>query len=73
MINHARPAVARSVTYLVPVYAVIVAAAFLGEAVHWYEPVGAALILLGAAVCHERLRRQARVPAAVPAGVSATR
>jgi drug/metabolite transporter (DMT)-like permease len=73
VINHAPPAVASSVTYLVPVYAVIVGAAFLGEAVHWYEPVGAALILLGAAMCHERLRRRARLPAAVPAPASAGR
>jgi drug/metabolite transporter (DMT)-like permease len=72
VINHAPPAVASSVTYLVPIYAVIVGAAFLGEAVHWYEPVGAALILLGAAICHERLRRRGRAPA-VPAGVSAGR
>ena len=70
VINHAPPAVASSVTYLVPVYAVIVGAAFLGEAVHWYEPVGAALILLGAAVCHGRLRRRrVPVPAPVPADV----
>lgn len=71
VINQAPPAVASSVTYLVPVYAVIVGAAFLGEAVHWYEPVGAALILIGAAICHDRLRRRARTPAAVPAGASA--
>ena len=69
VINHAPPAVASSVTYLVPIYAVIVGAAFLGEAVHWYEPVGAALILLGAAVCHGRLRRRPPVPAPVPADV----
>jgi drug/metabolite transporter (DMT)-like permease len=64
VIKNAPPAVASSVTYLVPIYAVIVGAAFLGEAVHWYEPVGAALILLGAAICHDRIRRRAR--AAVP-------
>lgn len=71
VINQAPPAVASSVTYLVPVYAVIVGAAFLGEAVHWYEPVGAALILIGAAICHDRLRRRAHTPAAAPAGASA--
>lgn len=73
VINQAPPAVASSVTYLVPVYAVIVGAAFLGEAVHWYEPVGAALILIGAAICHDRLRRRAHTPAAAPAGASACR
>ena len=73
VINNAPPAVASSVTYVVPVFAVVVGAVFLGEAVHWYEPVGTALVLLGAAVCHDRLRRRRRVavvPAvpAVPAG-----
>lgn len=62
VIGNAPPAVASTVTYIVPIYAVIVGAAFLGEAVHWYEPVGAALILLGAAGSHGRLRR--RTPAA---------
>lgn len=66
VINHAPPAMASSVTYIVPIYAVAVGAAFLGEAVHWYEPVGAALILLGAATSHglvrRRLRRAARPP-----------
>ena len=67
VINNAPPPIASTVTYLVPVYAVVVGAAFLGEAVHWYEPVGAALILLGAAVCHERLRRRGRAPMPTPA------
>ena len=62
VINNAPPPIASTVTYLVPVYAVAVGAVFLGEAVRWYEPVGAALILLGAAVCHERFRWRGRVP-----------
>ena len=66
VIRNAPPAVASTVTYIVPIYAVIVGAAFLGEAVHWYEPVGAALILLGAAGSHGRLRRPRR-PVRVPA------
>lgn len=57
VIGNAPPAIASSVTYLVPIFAVIVGAAFLSETVAWYEPAGAALILLGAAVSHDRLRR----------------
>ena len=56
VIRNAPPAIASSVTYLVPIFAVIVGAAFLSETVHWYEPVGAALILLGAATSQDRLR-----------------
>ncbi len=60
VISNAPPAIASSVTYLVPIFAVIVGAAFLGETVHWYEPLGAALILLGAAISQDRLRRRRR-------------
>lgn len=69
VIRNAPPAVASSVTYVVPVFAVIVGVAFLGEPLHWYEPVGTVLILLGAAVCHDRIRRRRRRPPAVPAPV----
>jgi drug/metabolite transporter (DMT)-like permease len=55
VISHAPPAIASSVTYVVPIFAVIVGAAFLGETVHWYEPIGAALILFGAAITQDRL------------------
>ena len=56
VINNAPPAIASSVTYVVPIFAVIVGAAFLGETVHWYEPFGAVVILLGAAISQDRLR-----------------
>jgi drug/metabolite transporter (DMT)-like permease len=61
VIRNAPPAIASSVTYVVPIFAVIVGAAFLGETVHWYEPVGAAVILAGAAVSQDRLPRRRRV------------
>jgi len=60
VIANAPPALASSVTYLVPVFAVAVGVAFLHENLHWYEPVGAALILAGAATCHRRAPRSAR-------------
>jgi len=48
--RHASPTVASSVTYLIPVVTVAAGDAFLGEAITWYEPVGAVVILLGAAL-----------------------
>ena len=49
-------AIASSVTYVTPVVAVIVGVIFLGEGVTWYEPVGGAIVLLGAAIAQGRIR-----------------
>lgn len=49
-------AIASSVTYLTPVVAVIVGIIFLGEEITWNEPVGALVVLLGAAIAQERIR-----------------
>ena len=49
-------AIASSVTYLTPVVAVIVGAIFLQEKIHWYEPVGALIVLFGAAIGQNRIK-----------------
>jgi drug/metabolite transporter (DMT)-like permease len=49
-------AIASSVTFVTPVVAVIVGVIFLGEGVTWYEPVGGAIVLLGAAIAQGRLK-----------------
>ena len=49
-------AIASSVTYLTPVVAVIVGILFLGEHITWNEPIGAIVVLLGAAIAQERLK-----------------
>ena len=49
-------AIASSVTYLTPVVAVIVGAIFLQERLYWYEPVGALIVLLGAAIGQNRIK-----------------
>ena len=49
-------AIASSVTYLTPVVAVIVGVVFLQESIYWYEPVGALIVLLGAAICQNRIK-----------------
>lgn len=49
-------AIASSVTYLTPVVAIIVGIIFLGEKITWNEPVGALIVLAGAAIAQERLK-----------------
>ena len=49
-------AIASSVTYLTPIVAVIVGIIFLNEGVSWNEPIGALVVLLGAAIAQERIR-----------------
>src|ERR1035437_8475193 len=47
--------VASTVTYLIPVFSTVLGAAVLGERLHWNQPVGAAVLLLGIAISQERL------------------
>ena len=49
-------AIASTVTYMTPVVAVIVGIIFLGESVVWNEPVGALIVLLGAAIGQQRIK-----------------
>jgi drug/metabolite transporter (DMT)-like permease len=45
-----------SIAYVLPVVAVITGAIFLGERLSWYQPIGGAVVLLGAAISQGRLR-----------------
>jgi drug/metabolite transporter (DMT)-like permease len=49
-------AIASTVTYVTPVVAVIVGIIFLGETVVWNEPVGAVIVLIGAAIGQQRIK-----------------
>jgi drug/metabolite transporter (DMT)-like permease len=49
-------AIASSVTYVTPVVAVVVGVIFLKESITWYEPGGALIVLLGAAIGQERIK-----------------
>lgn len=49
-------AISSSVTYLTPVVAVVAGIIFLGESISWHEPVGALIVLLGAAIAQERIK-----------------
>lgn len=56
IIASAGSSVASTVTYLTPVVAVFVGWIFLGESISWNQPVGGALVILGAATSQGRLR-----------------
>jgi drug/metabolite transporter (DMT)-like permease len=53
------------VTYLSPLFAIVVGMVVLGEEPHWYQPLGGAVVLLGVAIAQGRFRRT-RVSAATP-------
>src|SRR5690606_35577765 len=66
--------VASMVTYLIPVFAVLVGVVVLGEGVTWHQPVGAVVVLLGVSVAQgyrPRLRRRVRRPAEEPVTMAA--
>jgi drug/metabolite transporter (DMT)-like permease len=56
IVREAGPSTASMVTYLVPLFAIVVGLTFLGEDVSWHEPVGAVVVLLGVAVAQGRVR-----------------
>ena len=51
-------ATASTVTYLTPVVAIIAGVTILHEPLQWFEPIGGAIVLLGAAIGQGRLRRR---------------
>ena len=56
VMEQAGSAIASTVTYITPVVAVIVGVIFLNEKLTWHEPVGALIVLLGAAIAQERIK-----------------
>ena len=48
VVREASATVASSVTYLIPIVAVVVGAIFLGERLAWFQPLGGGIIVLGA-------------------------
>ncbi|MFG3709140.1 DMT family transporter [Micromonospora sp. NPDC047670] len=69
---------ASAVTYLIPIFAVLIGALALGERLTWHQPVGALIVLVGVAVSQGLIGRRRSVPADVaaspaPAAVPATR
>jgi drug/metabolite transporter (DMT)-like permease len=72
-------AVASTVTYVIPVVSTVLGAVVLNEPLHWNQPVGVAVLLVGVAVSQGRLvaiaraaRRPPSSPVAVPVQSSAS-
>ena len=55
VIKGAGSAVASTVTYITPLVAVVMGLIFLNESLTWNEPIGGAIVLLGAAISQNRL------------------
>ncbi|MDE3083250.1 MAG: DMT family transporter [Acidobacteriota bacterium] len=58
VIAAAGSATASTVTYLTPIVAILAGVIILREPLYWFEPVGGAIVLLGAAMGQGRLRRR---------------
>ena len=48
--------IASCITYVTPAVAVILGIIFLQEELSWYEPIGALIVLLGAAIGQNRIK-----------------
>jgi drug/metabolite transporter (DMT)-like permease len=58
VIADAGSAIANTVTYITPLVAVLLGVLVLGETLYWYEPVGAFVVILGAAISQGYLTRK---------------
>ncbi|KPI07350.1 protein of unknown function DUF6 transmembrane [Actinobacteria bacterium OV450] len=56
LVTEVGPTTAQMVTYFIPVIATAAGVALLGEQLHWNTPVGAAIVLAGAALTQTRRR-----------------
>lgn len=64
---------ASTVTYLAPVVGVLLGVLVLGESIHWYEPVGGAIVIAGILTSQGvRLRRTAAVEPPARSGARST-
>ncbi|MPY48640.1 DMT family transporter [Streptomyces acidicola] len=57
---------ASTVTYLTPIVGVVLGILALGETIHWHEPAGAVLVLLGILISQGRLAPKRRGRATIP-------
>ncbi len=56
LVAAAGPTIASTVTYLIPVVSTALGVGVLGEEVHWEQPVGGAIVILGVAVAQGLVR-----------------
>ncbi|GGP91083.1 DMT family transporter [Streptomyces melanogenes] len=64
LVNEVGPTTAQMVTYFIPVIATAAGVLLLGESLSWNTPVGALIVLAGAALTQSRPRRQAAAASA---------
>ncbi|CAM5325003.1 DMT family transporter [Streptomyces xanthochromogenes] len=62
LVNEVGPTTAQMVTYFIPVIATAAGVAVLGESLGWNTPVGAAVVLAGAALTQSRRRAKPKTP-----------
>ncbi len=55
VIAEAGSAIANSVTYITPLVAAVLGVVIIAEPLHWYEPIGAAVVVLSALISQNRL------------------
>ena len=61
IIAEAGSAIANSVTYVLPLVAILLGVIALGEPLLWHEPVGAVIVILGAAISQGYLTKKTKV------------
>lgn len=72
IVREAGATVATTVTYVAPVVAVAAGLVLLGETLEWNQPLGAVVIILGAALCQGVIRLGRRAPSAQSSRSSST-
>ncbi|MFE9458607.1 DMT family transporter [Streptomyces californicus] len=70
LVQEVGPTTAQMVTYFIPVIATAAGVALLGEQLSWNTPVGALIVLIGAALTQSRARSAAPAPAPAPAEIT---
>ncbi len=51
------PTRASSVTYVMPIVGIMLGVVFLGETLHWYEPVGGAIVIAGVLIMRRQVNK----------------
>ena len=51
------PTRASSVTYVMPIVGIMLGVVFLGETLHWYEPVGGAIVIAGVLIMRRQVKK----------------
>jgi drug/metabolite transporter (DMT)-like permease len=61
LVQRAGAVATSTVTYAIPVVATLAGALILREKLHWYEPIGAALVLTGIAIVQQLIKPRNKI------------